>query len=133
MTSAALCDAVVASETATFSTPFAALGLVPEGCSSVHFERAMGGSRERAERMLGPEGWRPTAREAKEAGLVTEVVPRDQVGKVLWEAFSILQGDPAEQVGQRDWFKIWHGDRIIKPQSSRAQGQDHSAIKLISY
>ena len=54
VTSAALCDAVVASETATFSTPFAALGLVPEGCSSVHFERVMGG-RERAERMLGPE------------------------------------------------------------------------------
>ena len=87
VTSAALCDAVVASDTATFSTPFAALGLVPEGCSSVHFERVMGG-RERAERILGPEGWRPTAHEAREAGLVTEVVPRDQVSRLLLETFT---------------------------------------------
>ena len=37
-------------------------------------------NRVNAERMLGPEGWKPTAKEAKEAGLVTEVVPHDQVG-----------------------------------------------------
>ena len=88
VTSAALCDAIIASDTATFSTPFSALGLVPEGCSSVHFERIMGG-RENAQRMLGPEGWKPTAEEAKEAGLVSEVVPHDQVllllGETLWD------------------------------------------------
>ena len=108
VTSAALCDAVVASETATFSTPFAALGLAPEGCSSVHFERVMGGSRERAERMLGPEGWRPTAREAREAGLVTEVVPHDKVSKVLRETFSIYK------VTQQDgkWVKLKFCDPI---------------------
>ena len=79
VTSATLCDAIIASDTATFSTPFSALGLVPEGCSSVHFERIMRGGRADAERMLGPEGWKPTAKEAKEAGLVSEVVPYDQV------------------------------------------------------
>lgn len=78
VTSASLCDAIIASDTATFSTPFSALGLVPEGCSSVHFERIMGG-RKNAQRMLGPEGWKPTAEEAKEVGLVSEVVPHDQV------------------------------------------------------
>ena len=53
--------------------------------------------------MLGPEGWRPTAQEAREAGLVTEVVPHDQVGKLLWETSSIYK--VTQQVGQRDWFK----------------------------
>ena len=39
VTSATLSDAIIAAEEATFSTPFAALGIVPEGCSSVHFAR----------------------------------------------------------------------------------------------
>ena len=42
VTTATLCDAILASEKATFSTPFAALGIPPEGCSSVLFERIMG-------------------------------------------------------------------------------------------
>ena len=42
VTSATVCDAIVASEKATFATPFAKLGVPPEGCSSVHFERLMG-------------------------------------------------------------------------------------------
>lgn len=77
VTSATLCDAIIASEKATLSTPFARLGIVPEGCSSVHFERIMGP--ENAQRMLGPEGWAPTAKEAKEAGLVQDVVPHAEL------------------------------------------------------
>lgn len=42
---------IIASENATFSTPFAALGIPPEGCSSVHFDTIMG--QEAAQRMLG--------------------------------------------------------------------------------
>ena len=38
VTSATLCDGILASEKATFNVPFAALGITPEGCSSVHFE-----------------------------------------------------------------------------------------------
>ena len=38
VTSATLCDAIIASEKATFNVPFAALAIPPEGCSSVHFE-----------------------------------------------------------------------------------------------
>jgi enoyl-CoA hydratase/carnithine racemase len=75
VTSATLCDAIVASEQATFSTPFARLGVTPEGCSSVHFARLMGEAN--AERMLGPEGWRPTAAEAAEVGFIDKVVPHD--------------------------------------------------------
>ncbi len=77
VTSATLCDAMVAAESASFLTPFAKLGIPPEGCSSVMFEALMG--KEGAERMLGPEGWRPTATEAAEVGLVDEVVPDGQL------------------------------------------------------
>jgi peroxisomal 3,2-trans-enoyl-CoA isomerase len=89
VTSATLCDGIIASEKATFSTPFAALGVTPEGCSSVHFARLMGG--ENAERMLGREGWRPSAEEALEAGLIQWVVPHDRLA------------DEAERIA-REWI-----------------------------
>ncbi len=75
VTSATLCDAIIASDRATFSTPFARLGVTPEGCSSIHFARLMG--EENAERMLGSEGWRPTATEAAEIGFIDQVVPHE--------------------------------------------------------
>eukprot|EP00941_MAST-03F_sp_MAST-3F-sp1_P001205 g1205.t1 len=79
VTSATLCDAIVASEKATFHTPFADLGIVPEGCSSVHFERVMGA--ENAKKMLD-QGWKPTAIEAKNAGFVSDVVPHEELHAV---------------------------------------------------
>jgi len=77
VTSATLCDGVIASDKATFSTPFTALGVPPEGCSSVMFPRLLGAA---ADRMLGAEGWKPTAAEALEIGLVRWVVPHDKLG-----------------------------------------------------
>lgn len=77
VTSATLCDGMIASEKATFSTPFAALGVTPEGCSSVLFARLM--NQTNADRMLGKEGWKPTAKEALEAGLIQWVVPHDKL------------------------------------------------------
>lgn len=79
VTSATLCDGVIASQKASFSTPFAALGVTPEGCSSVQFARLMGESN--AERMLGQEGWKPTAEEAHEAGLIQWVAPHEELGQ----------------------------------------------------
>lgn len=73
VTSATLCDGIIASERATFSTPFAALGVPAEGCSSVLFPRLLGEAA--AARMLGAEGWKPTGAEAVEVGLVQRVVP----------------------------------------------------------
>jgi Delta3-Delta2-enoyl-CoA isomerase len=43
VTSATLCDAIIASEKSTFNVPFAALSIPPEGCSSVHFEVSLVG------------------------------------------------------------------------------------------
>ena len=77
VTSATLCDGIIASEKAIFSTPFSALGITPEGCSSVQFARLMGQAN--AERMLGREGWKPTAEEALEAGLIQWVAPHAQL------------------------------------------------------
>jgi peroxisomal 3,2-trans-enoyl-CoA isomerase len=77
VTSATLCDAIIAANTSTFSTPFAALGISPEGCSSVQFATLMG--EKNAQRMLANEGWKPNAEEALEAGLVQWVVPKDQL------------------------------------------------------
>lgn len=75
VTSATLCDGVIAASSATFSTPFYRLGVPPEGCSSVHFARLMGEAT--AQRMLGKEGFTPTAQQAKEVGLITHVVADD--------------------------------------------------------
>lgn len=84
VTSATLCDAIIASENATFSTPFAKLGVTAEGCSSVLFEKLMGA--ENAERMLGEDGWQPTGTQAVEIGLADRVVPHDDL---LAEAHSL--------------------------------------------
>jgi enoyl-CoA hydratase/carnithine racemase len=77
VTSATLCDGIICSEEATFSTPFAALGVAKEGCSSVLFAKLMG--EENAERMLGPKGWKPTGREAHSVGFAQWVVPHQQL------------------------------------------------------
>ncbi|MCR9165174.1 MAG: enoyl-CoA hydratase/isomerase family protein [Nannocystaceae bacterium] len=86
VTSATLCDGIVASENATFSTPFAALRVPAEGCSSETFPKLLG--EEAAHRMLGPEGWKPTAAEAAEIGLVQWVVPPEEL---MSKAHSIAQ------------------------------------------
>ncbi|MEL6546750.1 MAG: enoyl-CoA hydratase/isomerase family protein [Myxococcota bacterium] len=77
VTSATLCDTLLASTSATFSTPFAKVGLPAEGCSSVQFPKLLGA--ESAQRMLGPEGWKPTAQEALEIGLANEVLEPDEL------------------------------------------------------
>ncbi|MGF1703788.1 enoyl-CoA hydratase/isomerase family protein [Photobacterium makurazakiensis] len=86
VTSATLANGIIASESATFSTPFAALGITPEGCSSFHFPRLIGD--QNALRMLGSEGWKPNAEEALNIGLVQKVVPENQL---MFEAESIAK------------------------------------------
>ncbi|WP_210247106.1 enoyl-CoA hydratase/isomerase family protein [Aliikangiella marina] len=86
VTSATLCDGIIASENATFSTPFAALGVTPEGCSSVHLPRLIG--QQNTERMLGKEGWKPTGAEALDIGLAQWLVNEE---KLLDKAHEIAQ------------------------------------------
>ena len=107
VTSTVLMDAVVASESATFSLPFAKLGVPPEGCSSVTFPELMG--KENAERMLGPENWIPTAREAVDAGLISEVVPGDHNALVA-RAAAVVAERIAAGGGRR--FDEAEGERL---------------------
>ena len=65
------CDYVLASTTATFSTPFIHLGLVPEGASSLLMPRAIGHHRAFATLVMGRT---VGAEEAREAGFVNVVV-----------------------------------------------------------
>lgn len=74
----ALCDLVIASDRATFQTPFTSLGQSPEGCSSYTFPLLMGPSKA-AEVLLFNR--KLTAEEAVERNLVARVVPHSR-----WEA-----------------------------------------------
>ncbi len=65
------CDYVLASTTATFSTPFIHLGLVPEGASSLLMPRTMGYQRAFAMLVMGRTF---SAEDARVAGFVNVVV-----------------------------------------------------------
>ena len=87
VTTATLCDGIIASERATFATPFARLGVPFEGCSSLVFPAEFG--EEVTGRMIGKEGWVPTAKEAAEFGMVQKVVAHEDL---LKEAQKIAKG-----------------------------------------
>jgi enoyl-CoA hydratase/carnithine racemase len=75
------CDLVYASDRAQFSTPFLALGLVPEAASSLLMPQRMGYARAFDMLVMGSVF---SADEAKAAGLVNAVVaPQDLEAKVL--------------------------------------------------
>jgi peroxisomal 3,2-trans-enoyl-CoA isomerase len=98
VTTTVLMDACFASPSATFSLPFAKLGVPPEGCSSVTFAEMMGDTA--AQRMLGAENWKPTAAEALAAGLITEVVEGDAVALVA-RASAYVEGRIGAGGGRR--------------------------------
>ncbi|MEO6945099.1 MAG: crotonase/enoyl-CoA hydratase family protein [Nitrobacter sp.] len=89
------CDYVLAGRTATFSTPFIHLGLVPEAASSLLAPRAMGHQRAFAMLVMGRT---LSADEAREAGFVNTVVApghtEAEAGKVAREICAL----PAEAV-----------------------------------
>jgi len=85
VTASTLCDGILASERATFLTPFVKLKVPAEGCSSVHFERILG--KDGADRML-LKGEKISAKDAKEIGLVIDVVPHEDL---LQEAQKIAE------------------------------------------
>src|SRR4030081_3475746 len=89
------CDYVLASKTATFSTPFIHLGLVPEGASSLLMPRTMGHQRAFATLVMGRS---VSAEDARVAGFVNVVVPpghtEAEARKVAREICSL----PAEAV-----------------------------------
>ena len=89
------CDYAVAASDARFSTPFVALGLVPENASSLIAPRLMGHRRAFELLVMG----KPlSGDEAKAAGLVNQVVPTDQVEAEAMKAAQQIAALPPEGV-----------------------------------
>jgi enoyl-CoA hydratase/carnithine racemase len=89
------CDYVVAASDARFSTPFVALGLVPEAASSLLAPRLMGHRRAFELLVMG----KPlTGEEAKACGLINQVAAVDQVEAEAMKAAQAIAALPPEGV-----------------------------------
>ena len=89
------CDYAVAASDARFSTPFVALGLVPEAASSLLASRLMGHRRAFELLVMG----RPlSGEEAKAAGLINQVAPAGEVEAEAMRAAQQIAALPPEGV-----------------------------------
>jgi len=84
-------DLIYAHQSAFFQTPFASLGIVPEGGSSYSFPKTMGKARANALLLAGD---RLSAHEAWVGGLVTGIVEAESV-----ESFLSTVLDKAKRIG----------------------------------
>src|SRR5882762_6024335 len=89
------CDYVLASTTATFSTPFIHLGLVPEGASSLLMPRTMGHQRAFATLVMGR---KMSAEDARIAGFVNVVVSPGHTEAEAHKVAREIDALPAEAV-----------------------------------
>ena len=126
------CDYAVAASEARFSTPFIALGLVPEAGSSLIAPRLMGQRRAFELLVMG----KPlSGEEAKAAGLVNQVVAADQVEAEAMKAAQaiaalppegvaisrrLMQGEPAEIIKRIDEEAAQFRLRLGSPEAREA-------------
>lgn len=89
------CDLVYAADNAKFSMPFAQLGLCPEFASSLLFSQLAGYQRA-AEKLLLGEAF--SAQEALEMGLVSKVLPQDELRAFAQSQAAKLVALPAASV-----------------------------------
>jgi enoyl-CoA hydratase/carnithine racemase len=105
------CDYAVAASDARFSTPFIALGLVPEAASSLIAPRLMGHRRAFELLVMG----KPlSGEEAKAAGLVNQVAPADQVDAEALKAAQAIAALPSEGVAISRGLMKGAPDEIVK-------------------
>src|SRR5947209_10746743 len=89
------CDYAVAASDARFTTPFVALGLVPEAGSSLIAPRLMGHRRAFELLVMG----KPfSGEEARAVGLINQVAPADQVEAEAMKAAQAIAALPLEGV-----------------------------------
>jgi enoyl-CoA hydratase/carnithine racemase len=91
------CDLVYAADNAKFSVPFAALGLCPEFGSSMLLP-ANGGHARAAEKLMLGEPF--SAQEAYDMGLISKLLPADQVLAHAQAQAAKLVALPAESIRQ---------------------------------
>ena len=105
------CDYAVAASDARFSTPFVALGLVPEAASSLIAPRVMGHRRAFELLVMG----KPlNGEEAKACGLVNQVAASDQVEVEAMKAAQQIAALPAEGVAISRRLMKGTPDEIVK-------------------
>jgi len=105
------CDYAVAATDARFSTPFVALGLVPEAASSLIAPRVMGHRRAFELLVMG----KPlNGEEAKACGLVNQVAPADQVEAEAMKAAQQIAALPPEGVAISRRLMKGTPDEIVK-------------------
>ena len=105
------CDYVVAAANATFTTPFLKLALIPEAASSLLAPMRMGYARAFSMLVMG----RPlSAEQAKEAGIVNEVVDAAQVDAAALKAAQEIAALPAGAVAVSRRLMRGHLDAVTK-------------------
>ena len=126
------CDHVVAASDAKLTTPFAALGLLPEAASTLLAPRLMGQARAFELLVMG----RPlSAEQAKAAGIVNTVVAPDQLEAAALAAAreiaalppegvrtarALLRGAPDEIVARIDVEAAAFRERLASPEAKAA-------------
>src|ERR1700722_6771191 len=105
------CDYVVAAASATFTTPFLKLALIPEAASSLLAPMRMGYARAFSMLVMG----RPlSAEQAREAGIVNEVVDAAQVEAAALKAAQEVAALPAGAVAVSRRLMRGHLDAVTK-------------------
>src|SRR5947209_4344098 len=105
------CDYAVAATDARFSTPFVALGLVPEAASSLLAPRLMGHRHAFELLVMG----KPlSGEEAKAAGLINQVVPADDVEAAAMKAAQQIATLPPEGVAISRRLMKGAPDEVVK-------------------
>lgn len=102
-----LFDAVYATQSATFHTPFSALGQSPEGCSSDLFPKILGPLKSNEMLLFNA---KLTATEACNLGLATQVFPDAQFHEV-WEKINGIAKLPKGS--------LRYSKELIRPESER--------------
>lgn len=111
------CDYAVAAADARFSTPFVALGLVPEAASSLLAPRLMGHRRAFELLVMG----KPlSGEEAKAAGLVNQVAPAGEVEAEAMKAAQAIAALPSDGVAISRRLMKGAPDEVVKRMDEEA-------------
>jgi len=111
------CDYAVAANDARFTTPFVALGLVPEAASSLLAPRLMGHRRAFELLVMG----KPlSGEEAKGVGLINRVAPADQVEAEAMKAAQAIAALPPEGVAISRRLMKGAPDEIVRRMDDEA-------------
>ncbi|CAB3404646.1 unnamed protein product [Caenorhabditis bovis] len=105
-------DYIIASDKATFHTPFAPLGQSPEGCSSYTFPLIMGSARASELLLLCK---KITAHKAAEYGLINEVIPDSEFQAYCQKTVEEFSNIPPESLRiNKTLLRSLHKEQLLK-------------------